>query len=155
VLPWLIVGAIIVAVVAIGISAIQTTLDDREWIKKAKSQQPSAPVSTKPSTPPITAKERHEREVRNGAVATLESTLLDGGFDVHVGIVGDRGGDNRHLLIVGEPVNRVFIHNIIGPGLRRSLKRDGFIKITFMTSTTLTGWVGEYDVATNEITTAR
>ena len=43
----------------------------------------------------------------------------------------------------------MFIRQLIGPGFRQSLQRDGFTKITFMKGRT--DWVGEYDVGTNTI----
>ena len=117
----------------------------------------AAPRSTlipqKPQQRQAHDKEARGREFRNGARVTLESRLLSAGYDVEVGFVGQEGGDNRHLLIMGEPVNRVFIHQLIGPGFRRSLQRDGFTKITFMESRT--DWVGEYDVGTNTINTTQ
>jgi hypothetical protein len=120
-----------------------------------KAALPLAPSST-PNPPTVQQRQAQEkgkqgREYRNGARSTLESRLLSAGYDVQVGFVGQEGSDNRHLLIVGEPVNRVFIHQLIGAGFRRSLQRDGFTKITFMKSRT--DWVGEYDVATNTVNT--
>jgi len=91
-----------------------------------------------------------QQEYRNGARARLEGQLLQAGYDVQVGFVGKEGEMSTNLLIVGQPVNRVFIHQLIGPGLRRSLQRDGFNKVTFMKSRW--DWLGEYDVATNTIT---
>lgn len=93
-----------------------------------------------------------KQEYRNGARATLERFLLNAGYDVQVGFVTSKGATtSTNLLIVGEPVNRVFIHQLIGPGMRRSLQRDGFTKITFMKNRR--NWVGEYDVVTNTIET--
>lgn len=93
--------------------------------------------------------EELQQEYRNGARATLEEQLLQAGYDVQVGFVGKQGEMSTNLLIMGQPVSRVFIHQLIGPGLRRSLRRDGFTKITFMKSQW--DWVGEYDVATDTI----
>ena len=90
-----------------------------------KSVAPVIPVTPSSTLTPVTRqpqeKEKGLREYRNGARATLESRLLTAGYGVQVGFTGHEGGDNRHLLIVGEPVNRVFIHQLIGPGFRRSL----------------------------------
>ena len=95
--------------------------------------------------------EQLKQAYRNGARASLEQRLLSAGYDVQVGFVAPQEATtSTTLLIMGEPVNRVFIRQLIGPGLRRSLQRDGFTKITFMKGRW--EWVGEYDVATDTIT---
>lgn len=141
--------------------AARSTLDSVLHAAAATSPQAVEAASLLKKISPLAAKqaqqeqevEQLQRELRNGARATLEDSLLSAGYDVQVGFVGKEGGDNRNLLIVGEPVNRVFIHNLIGPGPQRSLQRDGFTKITFMKSRW--DWVGEYDVVTNTITASQ
>ncbi len=117
---------------------------------KANSGPPtvsSSPVPLTPEQRKAQEKEKRAQASRNGARETIENLLLKSGYDVQVGFVGAQG--STHMLIMGEPVNRVFIYQLVGPGFRRSLQRDGFTKVTFMRSQT--DWVGEYDVATNTI----
>lgn len=103
-------------------------------------------------TAPITPKESHARDVRNGARSTLEAALLKGGYDVGVAFIGNNG-DNRHLLVLGEFVDRPFVYNMIGVGLQKRLVRDGFTQMTFIKGRNLMGdWIAEYCVSTNVIT---
>jgi hypothetical protein len=139
--------------------AAQSTLSILTQRLPSTSPQGSEARDLLKKVSPLAAKEAERQRkaeelkqaYRNGARATLERSLLSAGYDVRVGFVGAEGATtSTNLLIMGEPVNRVFIHQLIGPGLRRSLQRDGFTKVTFMKSRW--EWVGEYDVATDTIT---
>jgi hypothetical protein len=59
--------------------------------------------------------------------------------------------DNRSLFIKGDAVNRPFVYNFLDPDAVRLLKRDGFIKVTFMRHS-MGDWVAEYDVQSGKIT---
>ena len=94
---------------------------------------------------PLTEAEQKAQRVRSGARDTIESKLLDAGYDVRVGWL-DKESDRDHtlqLVIIGAQVNRPFVHTLLRPGFRRSLQRDGFKRILFCRND-IDDWIAEY-----------
>src|SRR5438132_7832081 len=101
---------------ALVIAALILSLSISNPSTAVHEQQSSSDVPVPPPNP----KEELARAQRNGA-RTLENTLVGGGYDVHVGFLGKERGDNNSLLIYGSTVDRVFVHQLLGPGLKKSL----------------------------------
>lgn len=76
----------------------------------------------------------------------LESAFLDMGYDVRVTLISD---NDRHMMILGSPVNRVFIHQLMTPLFRAELREAGFTEVTLGTS----WWnpIAVYNVSTDRI----
>jgi hypothetical protein len=116
--------------------------------------KPAAPIPTQAEPAPAkrTPKEERAWESRNLDRAALDKTFLQAGVDVVVGnLVSEGSDDNRSLFIKGDAVNRPFVYNFLDPDAVRLLKRDGFIKVTFMRHS-MGDWVAEYDVQSGKIT---
>jgi hypothetical protein len=106
---WLIVTALVVLVFAIVIVGIV-----------------SAPA---PDTPKQAKAESPGHWMRVAFLEKSESALLDSGYDVHCQLFDD---DDRHAIITGHAVNRVFAHHFLKTkGLVKGMKKIGFDQITF------------------------
>src|SRR5574337_448760 len=115
--------------------------------------QPQTPVQTAKSTPErkLTPGEIRARQQRNGARSSIENALLRAGYDVRVGFLVGPDGDNSHLYIMGAAVTRTFVVNLLGPGFRQSLQRDGIKQVTFM-GNSMGDWIAEYDSRVDKLT---
>ena len=120
------------------------------------SQQPSAVSSPPAAAAPHkdTAIEIEAWEYRNGFRNEVQRKLLDLGFDVQVGFITPDSKaphpNNTHLVILGEAIDRPFVHNFLGAGVGRDLKKYGFLKVTF-TKKSIGEVVAEYDVKSGTV----
>ena len=101
----------------------------------------SPPQPAKPVDPVAEKKRKREQLLRRDACAQIENALLADGYDVQVMPMRD---NDRHIAIVGPPVNRLFVRQVANSGIGRRLKQRGIYKVTFMRDQFT--WVGEWDV---------
>ena len=101
----------------------------------------SPPQLAKPIDPVAEKNRKREQLLRLGACAQIENALVANGYDVQVMPMRD---NDRHIVIVGPPVNRLFVRQVANSGIGRRLKQRGICKVTFMRDQFT--WVGEWDV---------
>lgn len=68
------------------------------------------------------------------------------GYDIQVLPMSD---NDANIVIVGAPVNRLFVRQVVRSGIGRRLKERGIRKVTFMRDRYT--WVGEWDVFYNKV----
>jgi hypothetical protein len=110
----------------------------------------SVAAPQKPSVLTPKQREAQQAEASNSRLRArtctiLEDTLVKGGFDVRVGVTSD---NNRHMMIVGPDVTRVFAHQLMKQNFRQKLLKFGFKEVTFMKSE-FSGWVASFDLTSN------
>jgi hypothetical protein len=88
------------------------------------------------------AKEEGDQLGRYAFAKKCEDAFLDIGYDLKC--VDDEA--NRALLIVGKPVNRVFVHQIVQTFKQDDLKRLGFRSLKFWNGETFSSYSEVYDV---------
>jgi len=84
--------------------------------------------------------------LRLDASAQIEDVLVQGGYDVQVVLMTD---NDRHIVVVGAPVDRLFVRQFAASGIRRRLKERGIDEVTFMKDRF--SWVAEWDVFYNKL----
>jgi hypothetical protein len=110
---WWIITALVVFVFGVVIAGIVSTPNPPEQAKKVESSG---------------------HWMRVAFLEKSESTLLDSGYDVHCQLFDD---DDRHAIISGRAVNRVFAHHFLKTkGLVKGMKKIGFDQISFWSGNT-------------------
>jgi len=114
--------------------------------KKTPTPPPAAAPVIKPPDLIVQRKLEKEHALRLDASAQIEDVLVQGGYDVQVVLMTD---NDRHIVVVGAPVDRLFVRQFAASGIRRRLKERGIDEVTFMKDRF--SWVAEWDVFYNKL----